>query len=99
MSFGVDFKSCCGYGLANSVVCDAFHGAIVALGLGWIDAKDRAVGHVESAVAMAAVAHALATLSPEHLRGRVARRLTQEAHDAVVEHSLVPRRQGDSRRI
>lgn len=99
MSFWVDFESCRGNGLTNPVVRDAFDGAIIPLGLGWIDAKDRTVGHVEGAVAMTTVAHALATLSPEDLRGRIARRLTQEAHDVVVEDSLVLWRQGDSWRI
>lgn len=99
MSFGVHLKSCRGNGLPNPIVCDAFNGAIIPLGLGRVNAKDRTVGHVERAVAMATVAHALAALSPEDLGGRIARRLAQEAHDVVVKYSLVAWRQGDSRCI
>lgn len=94
MTLGVDVELCCSRRrLADPVVGDALNRVVVVpRRLHGLDAQNRAVRHVERRVALSAGRYASPALPPVDFRCRVARRLAEEADDAVVRHSLVTRR-------
>ena len=78
--------------LADPVVCDAFDGIVVVPGrLDRLNPQHGPVRHVQRRVALSAGRHAASALPPVDFRRRVARRLAEEADDAVVGYSLVAR--------
>jgi len=84
----------------DPIVCDTLHSIIVVSGsFDRLDAQHAAVRHVECRVTLTSCSHASATLSPVHLGCRVARRLAEEADDAIVGYPLVTRRNRHLRRI
>ena len=85
--------------LSDPILSHALERAVVLLGFGRLDAQHGALGHAERDVALVGGRQALAPPPPVNLRGGVARRLAEEADDAVVGDFLVLRGDRDLWRI